>query len=101
MVLGQLRSITKVLKDQNDLKTYHDLIQTQLKNSFIERINHTPVIEDCHRLPHHAVKKDSLTALMRMVFDCSAKQGKNPSLNNCLMTGPSMAEKLWNILLRF
>ena len=101
MALGQLKSITKALKDQNDLKNYHDIIQTQLENDFIEKIEPTSITEHCHYLPHHAVKKDSLTTPIRMVFNCSAKQGKNPSLNDCLMTGPSLTEKLGNILLRF
>ena len=39
---------------------------------------------------------------MRIVFDCSAKQGKNGvSLNDCLWTGPHITSDLVKILLRF
>ena len=36
-----------------------------------------------------------------MVFNCSAKTGKNPSLNDCLLTGPSLTTKLGDALLEF
>ena len=46
--------------------------------------------------------KESNTAPLRIVFDCSAKQICNvPSLNECLMTGPDLMNDLVNVLLRF
>ncbi|XP_069195675.1 uncharacterized protein [Procambarus clarkii] len=55
-----------------------------------------------HYLPHHAVLKDSVTTPIRFVFNCSAKlKADSVSLNDCLQTGPSLTEKLQDVLLRF
>ena len=38
---------------------------------------------------------------MRVVYDASAKASpENPSLNDCLYTGPKLQNKLWKILAR-
>lgn len=53
-------------------------------------------------LPHHAViKKSSLTTKLRVVFDASAKSNNNLSLNDILLTGPSLQDELFDILIRF
>ena len=38
---------------------------------------------------------------MRVVFDASAKNGNEPSLNNCLYAGPCLVRQLYDILVRF
>ncbi|XP_066934118.1 uncharacterized protein [Clytia hemisphaerica] len=38
---------------------------------------------------------------MRIVFDASCQSNDNPSLNQCLETGPSFNPELFDILLRF
>lgn len=54
-----------------------------------------------HFLLHHAVIcMDKTTSKLRIVFDASAKSS-GPSLNNCLYTGPSFGQFIWDILLRF
>ena len=46
--------------------------------------------------------KDSETTPLRIVYNCSARDGKSsPSLNDCLIKGPSLTEKLGDILLKF
>ena len=55
----------------------------------------------CHYIPHHAVLKDSTTTPLRIVYDCSFKQGEQPSLNDCLQAGPPFLNDLTGILLRF
>ncbi|XP_017469715.1 PREDICTED: uncharacterized protein LOC108361583 isoform X2 [Rhagoletis zephyria] len=53
-------------------------------------------------LPHHCVmKEDSTTTKLRVVFDGSAASSTGYSLNDVLMTGPTIQPKLYNILLRF
>ena len=54
-----------------------------------------------HYIPRHAVNKDSVTTPLRIVYDCSFKQGDQPSLNKCLQPGPSLLNNLTGILLRF
>ena len=71
-----------------------------MSRGFIERVeNHDPT--SGHYIPHHPVYKESATTPIRIVYDCSCKQGDNPSLNDCLDTGPSMINNLVEILFRF
>ena len=53
-------------------------------------------------LPHHAViKQSSLTTKVRLVFDESAKTSNGKSLNDTLIVGPNIQEKLFPLLIRF
>ena len=49
-----------------------------------------------HYLPHHAVIRHTK---VRIVYDGLAKSTSTPfSQNDCLMTGPNLIPKLFNIL---
>ena len=50
---------------------------------------------------HHAVFKKSATTPLRIVFNASSKPNEGKSLNDCLLTGPSLTAKLHEILLQF
>ncbi|XP_015437418.1 PREDICTED: uncharacterized protein LOC107192626 [Dufourea novaeangliae] len=53
-------------------------------------------------LPHHAViKPSSTTTRVRVVFDASAKSSSGLSLNDVLMTGPTIQDDLFALLIRF
>ncbi|XP_044312560.1 uncharacterized protein LOC123037129 [Drosophila rhopaloa] len=53
-------------------------------------------------LPHHCVfKEDSTTTKLRVVFDGSAKTSSGHSLNEVLMAGSTIQQKLFNTLLQF
>ena len=56
-----------------------------------------------HYLPHHAVvHDDKQTTKVRVVYDGSARSVENPlSINDCLLTGPYLIPKLFDILIRF
>ena len=90
-------------KDPQKLKMYNDVIVEQEHRGFIERVACPEVTKDkCHYLPHHAVFKESATTPIRVVYDCSCRQSKtHPSLYDCLLTGPPIANDLTGILLRF
>ncbi|XP_066600775.1 uncharacterized protein [Prorops nasuta] len=56
---------------------------------------------DSYYLPHHAViKKNSLTTKVRVVFDASSKTDKGISLNDVLLTRPTIQDKLFEHILR-
>ena len=85
------------------LKSYDDVIQDQLENGVIEKVNReeSPAPSKVYYLPHREViRLDKETTKLRVVFDASAKSN-GTSLNNCLCVGPPMSSLLYNILLRF
>ena len=52
-------------------------------------------------MPHHAMFKKSATTLLRIISNASSRPNEGNSLNDCLMTGPSLAAKLHEILIHF
>ena len=52
-------------------------------------------------MPHHAVFKKSATTPLSIVFNASSRPNEGKSLNDCLMTGPSLTAKLHEILIQF
>ena len=53
-------------------------------------------------LTHHAViRKETVSSKLRIIYNGSLKVGKNPNLNGCLHSGPSLIPKIFDILLRF
>ena len=55
-----------------------------------------------HYLPHHPViRRDKETTKLRVVYDASAKMNGNPSLNDCLYSGPSLLPSIADVLMRF
>lgn len=56
----------------------------------------------CCYLPHHGVvKESSLTTKLRTVFDASCVTSNGKSLNDTLLTGPVLQDKLINLLMRW
>ena len=97
------RSLARKLAQTPELlKTYGDIIVDQVKRGFIERVRECDVPYNCHFIPHHAVKKQSVTTPVRIVYDCSCRQSPcYPSLNDCLQVGPPFLIDLCTLLLRF
>ena len=55
-----------------------------------------------HYISHFQVFKESSTTAMRIIYDASAEiSSKTLSLNDCLHTGPSLIQRLQNMLLTF
>ena len=82
------------------LVVYNRIITDQLSHDFIELVEEDDVTIG-HYIPHHAVHKDSEPTPIRIVYDCSCKQGEDPSLNDCLEKGPILMNNLVEILVRF
>ncbi|XP_055928617.1 uncharacterized protein LOC129959750 [Argiope bruennichi] len=72
------------------------------KEGIVEELNSEDLKDSkCHYLPHRPVIKDYLTTRIRPVFDGSAKSKGSPSLNDCLVTDPNLAELIPSLINRF
>ena len=73
------------------LKLYGDIISDQEKRGFIEKVETSEISNRMPYIPHHAVKKDSATTPLRIVYDCNCREAPDaPSLNDCLVSMPPM-----------
>jgi len=55
-----------------------------------------------HYIPHkEVVKEDRTTTKLRVVYDASARSRSEPSLNDCLLSGPALAPLIFDVLLGF
>jgi hypothetical protein len=101
--LRRLESLLRRLQqDPKTLKEYDNIIQEQIARGIIERVDETSTTNASrvHYLPHHAIiRRDKKTTELRIVYDASAKS-EGPSLNDCLYSGPSLAENIVDILVK-
>ena len=97
------RMINRLRKDPDTLRVYGEIMADQQKRGFIEKIDSDQSTENkVHYIPHHSVKKDSLTTPIRIVFDCSCHESSDKaSLNDCLKSVPPAMNDLTGILTRF
>ena len=97
------RSLARRLARTPDiLRTYSEIISEQESRGFIEQVQTTSSMTSVHYIPHHLVRKESSTTPIRIVYDCSCRQSQDqPSLNDCLMVGPTFLNDMCGILLRF
>lgn len=94
--------VSRLTESSTLLHLYNNIILDQEKRGFIERLPSDHQRSNVHYLPHHPVKKDSVTTPIRIVFDGSCRQEKGSvSLNDCLLVGPPFLNDLCSILLRF
>ena len=95
--------IKRLKRETEVLEVYDSIIKDQLRSGVIERVAELEGACKVHYLPDQAViRKDTETTKLRIVYDVSAKEGKNrTSLNDCLYTGPSLNPLLFEILVRF
>ena len=102
--LSRMKSqIKRLTREPEVLKEYDLIIKDQLSSGIIKRVTDLEGACKVHYLPYQAViRKDAETTKLRMVYDASAKEGKNgTSLNDCLRTGPSLNPLLFEILVTF
>ena len=97
---GQLNQLVqRAGNDEQFGKHCNKVVGSYVDKEFIEQIPNHPIEE--HYMPHHAVFKKSTTTPLRIVFNASSKPNEGKSLNDCLMTGPSLTAKLHEILVQF
>ncbi|XP_063447017.1 uncharacterized protein LOC134726541 [Mytilus trossulus] len=93
----------RLSREPHLLRKYSEIIEDQMKRGFIEKVNdENDNGKSTHYIPHHAVKKDSTTTPIRIVYDCSCKKSPDhASLNDCLMSTPPDLNDLTKILMGF
>ncbi|XP_071161140.1 uncharacterized protein [Mytilus edulis] len=96
-------TIRRLSREPHLLRKYSEIIEEQMKRGFIEKVNDkNDNGKGTHYIPHHAVKKDSTTTPIRIVYDCSCKKSPDhASLNDCLMSTPPDLNDLTKILMGF
>ena len=100
--ISRLKNLVRKLQRQpKEFEQYDEIIQAQLAEGIIEKAPEDVKGNEFY-IPHKAVfNQDSETTKMRIVYDASAKPtSSSPSLNECLETGPSLQNLLWNVLIR-
>ncbi|XP_065883120.1 uncharacterized protein [Dysidea avara] len=91
----------RLAKDPELLSMYGQIIADQESKGFIEKVDNFNT-QRAHYIPHRAVRKDSATTPVRIVYDCSCRQSTHqPSFNDCLHVGPPFLNHLCAILLHF
>ena len=97
---GQLNHLVQRAENDEQFGQHYDkVVKSYVEKEFIEQIPNHPI--EGHYMPHHAVYKKSATTALRIVFNASSRPNKGRSLNDCLMTGPSLTAKLHEILVQF
>ena len=97
---GQLNQLVQRVENNEQFgQQYDKVVESYVKKEFIEQIPNQSV--EGHYMPHHAVFKKSTTTPLHIVFNAPSKPSDGKSLNDCLLTGPSLTAKLHEILLLF
>ncbi|XP_076635448.1 uncharacterized protein LOC143348736 [Colletes latitarsis] len=100
--LNRYLSLERKFNCDAELKReYVAVIQDYLELGHMSEVNETNDTGGFY-VPHHAVvKSSSTTTKVRVVFDGSAKSSSGLSLNDVLMTGPTIQDDLFALLMRF
>lgn len=99
-----LRMEKRFEKDPQLHKEYVAFMTDYLKLGHMEKLDnrHSLGNTTAFYFPHHAVlRPGNNTTKLRTVFNGSASTSSGVSLNDVLMTGPSLQQDIFNILLRF
>ncbi|XP_045482841.1 uncharacterized protein LOC123686673 [Harmonia axyridis] len=98
----RLENLMKKLNNDGYLQEYSQVFKEWLDEGIIEEVPVSDLQYQGHYLPHrHVVRESSTTTKIRPVFDASAKEKNQPSLNQCLEKGINLIELIPSILIKF
>ena len=105
MAQNRLMGVKRRLQRVSQLKDkYQEQMDIALKKGYAERVPDGDAEQGLSKqmwvIPHHPVINPRKPEKVRVVFDCTARS-HNTSLNENLMTGPDLVNKLVKVLLRF
>ncbi|XP_037931454.1 uncharacterized protein LOC119666243 [Teleopsis dalmanni] len=96
-------NLERKLQRNTDLKTqYSAFIKEYLQLNHMSPLTDEELTSPKYFLPHHCVIKESSSSTkLRVVFDGSAATSTGYSLNDILMSGPTIQPNLIDLLIRF
>ena len=99
--LRRLESLKQKLKRIGVEQSYSEIIEEQKAEGIVEPADQSAQEVEFY-IPHKPViREEAASTKIRVVYDASAKAHPNAvSLNDCLYPGPSLQNKLWNVLVR-
>ena len=99
--LRRLGNLVRKLEKTQRLHDYDAVIQDQLKQGVVERVEAVATGVEFY-IPHKAVVREAAASTkLRIVYDASARAHQDaPSLNDCLEVGPPLQNQLWKVLVR-
>lgn len=100
----RLNGLHMRFKRNEELKEkYIQVFEEYLQLGFMEKVPETEMDNtETVYLPHHAViRNDKDTTKLRVVYDASCKYKNAVSLNDTLMTGPTLQPELRHLLMRW
>ena len=96
VLLKKLRTNPELLRD------YTEQILGFIEDGLVSIVEGHPDGHPERYIPHRPViREGSATTKTRIVGDASARDGKGPSLNDCLEAGANLYPELYAVLLRF
>lgn len=99
-----LRSLSRRLESQTDLKSeYVSFLSEYETLGHMRRVSEgSSSSPQCVYIPHHpVVRADSITTRVRVVFNASSATSNGTSLNDHLLTGPTLQAELPSVILRW
>jgi hypothetical protein len=96
----RLENVLQKLEEGRLKAAYDEVFVNWLQEGIIEEILMSQWDEG-HYLPHRPIVKESGTTRMRLVFDASARECGQPSLNQYSEKGVKLMEMILTLLLRF
>lgn len=103
IALRRFHSLERSLSKRSQLREqYVAFMDDYLQSGHMSRV---PTIDLCkgkYYIPHHCVlRPESVTTKLRVVFDASAQDSTNTSLNDRMLTGPKLQANIMALLLKF
>ncbi|XP_044313394.1 uncharacterized protein LOC123037340 [Drosophila rhopaloa] len=103
MASKRFNMLERKLSHNPELKRqYHQFMQEYIDQGHMSRLEDIDWNHQHFFIPHHCVlRPQSNSTKLRVVFDASAKSSNGQSLNDILMTGPTIQQDLVTTILSF